>query len=126
MGLCLLAVALAVAPLRTVLALPVAAGAAEEAAHCATMSHGAHSMEHTGVGMHDGFKLDPDQRCERGCGGDCCNGSCGTCVHAGLALPRTPAAGSDVYNDVPTRAVAYRYAVRTIPPPFRPPISLPG
>jgi hypothetical protein len=123
--LCLIAIALAVSPLRGVFALPVA-GAADDVAHCATMAQGMHAMDHMNAVMPDSFPHDPDHHCKQGCVGDCCNGSCGTCAHACLALPGTPAAGSDTHFSFLTIEVVYRYAGRSIPPPYRPPIALPG
>ena len=123
--LLLVAIALAVSPLRGAFASPVIADAADDAAHCATMPHGAHSMDQRAA-MPDSSPQAPDHHCKQGCGGHCCNGSCGTCVHACLAVPRNPAVGSDTFSDLPVNTAVYRYAARTIPPPFRPPIAIPG
>lgn len=87
----LLALALAVAPLRASLAAadstPTAA-TGDNATHCEHMQPGptADSDSH---GMHAGHDsaLTDSAPCNHDCGGSCCGASCSTCVHATLAIP---------------------------------------
>jgi len=119
--LSLLALALAMTPMRGALGhIPLSTSPSEH--HCPQMSHGMHSpgnpvdhqaMPGSGDSGHD---------CSRGCNGTCCAGAC-TCVHAASAIPVS-------LWTLPLLATAARYTWlspgftrRSLPPPFRPPVS---
>jgi len=119
--LILVAVALAFAPLRGALAVSVAA---EPAAHCDQMQDGARVMDHD-TGTHDDAGAhQAGHGCDRGCDGSCCDGDCGTCAHASIALPNSLAGTPNLYNDSLTVVVSHRFTGRNPHPPFRPPIAL--
>jgi len=116
-----LALALAVTPLRGALAhIPFSQGTTEH--HCMQMAHGMHSPgttvdRHVVPGRHDS-----GHDCNRGCNGTCCGGAC-TCVHAATAIPVS-------LWTFPLLATAARhtplfpgFTQRSLPPPFRPPVS---
>jgi hypothetical protein len=119
--LSLLALALAMTPLRGALGhIPLSTSLSEH--HCTQLSHGMHSpgkpVEHhampgSGDSGHD---------CCRGCNGTCCTGAC-ACVHAAMAIPVS-------LWTLPLLATATRhirlfpcFTQRSLPPPFRPPVS---
>jgi hypothetical protein len=123
--LCLVVIALAVSPLRGTFGLP-GVGAVDDADQCARMAQDMRAMDHGDPGRHTASPHHPDHHCKQGCGGDRCNGSCGTCIHAFPALPGATAAAPDAHSGFLVFALRHRYAERTISPPFRPPISLAG
>ena len=120
--LVIVALALAVAPLRGLLAFP-APSATDETPHCMQMQ--GDSMDHL-AGLPDTTPEHPGHGCAPGCGGDCCNGACGACVHVAVALPTVIAAGSHGHNGILHTVDPQRFAGRTVHPPYRPPISLPS
>lgn len=124
--LVLIAVALAAAPLRGSFAMPAPA-AADEAGHCAhmqdDMQDDMQGMTHA-AGMHDSNGDAPAHDCSQGCTGDCCDGACGTCVHASIALPAATFASASRYSIILSVPDAHHFTGRTLHPPFRPPIIL--
>lgn len=111
--LVLVTLALVISPLRGALAFPDLT-ALNGDDHCAQMPDGKHSMA-------------DKQRdaCDQGCGGDCCDGACNSCVHGSIAL----AGSAFVIPETPDRLLIIRaapgFSARTHHPPLRPPISLP-
>ena len=113
--------ALVMSPMRGVLALPEMT-AAEGADHCAQMQDGKHSM----AGMQDPQADSQRNACDQGCGGDCCDGACSSCVHGSFALAETAVAVPETHDKLLIIRVTPGFSARTIHPPLRPPISLPG
>ena len=113
--------ALVMSPLRGVLALPVIT-AAEDADHCAQMQDGTHSM----AAMHDSKADNPGTACDQGCGGDCCDGACNSCLHGSIALADNAVVTPEMHDKLLIIRVSSGFSARTIHPPLRPPISLPG
>lgn len=116
--LILVALALAVAPLRGTLALPAPATADEES-HCASMQHTAAmpDVHHTDDAAKDG------QPCKAGCTGDCCDNACNSCVH-----PATALLDGDLTTASPRHlplkiTLLIHYSDRTVIPLLRPPAS---
>ncbi|MGB5471948.1 MAG: hypothetical protein WBQ78_00545 [Gammaproteobacteria bacterium] len=120
--LILVTVALAAAPLRGSFAMPEPA-AADEAGHCAHMQDAMQGMDHA-AGMHDSNGDAPAHDCSRGCTGDCCDGACGTCVHASIALPAATATRAHHYSSILSVPGTHHFTGRALLPPFRPPITL--
>jgi hypothetical protein len=119
--LVIVAAALALSPLRGVLALPVSA--ANDTSHCVQMQNGMHSPDQL-AGMQDTTADNSDHDCEQGCGGDCCDGACNACAHGSAALSSVIAVTSDIHNSTLNLTVSYGVPGRTVHPPFRPPIFL--
>lgn len=119
---CLLVIAQVIAPVRGIAALaaPADAGAAP---HCAAMQH---DMQHAGhAGMtHASTRAADTGHCEKGCNGDCCDGSCLVCVHAAIALPPAGQSERVSYRSSYPDSGAEGCAGRSVHPPFRPPISI--
>ena len=122
--LVVVASALALAPLRGALALPVIAAAADTS-HCAQMQAGMHSPDQLAE-IQDLTADDAAHGCDQGCGGNCCDGACNTCVHGSVALSSVIAVTADMHEDALDLTVSPGFSGRTVHPPFRPPISLPG
>jgi len=111
--LILVTLALAIAPLRAALALPVMV-IADEPDHCEQMKEG----------MQDVAVDNQDHSCDQGCGGDCCDGACNACAHGSIALSGPITITSDNRDTHLNSRVAYGVSGRTVHPPFRPPIPL--
>jgi hypothetical protein len=117
----LLALALAMTPLRGALGhTPLSTAPSEH--HCAQISQGMHSpvnlLDHHAMPGVD----DSGHDCSRGCNGTCCAGAC-SCVHAAMAIPVS-------LWTLPLLTTAARhtrlftgFTQRSLPPPFRPPVS---
>jgi len=116
--------ALAIAPLRGVLAAPVPA-AADDPSHCEQVQTGMQASGHV-AGTQDTTADTRDHDCDQGCGGDCCDGACNDCAHASIALSGIHSVTPDNLYISQTVFVSYGVSDRTVHPPFRPPISLPG
>ena len=111
--LILVALALVIAPLRGALALPVMT-VADEPAHCQQMQDDVQAVA-----------IDnQDLKCDRDCGGDCCDGTCNACAHGSIAVSGPITVTSDNHESHQNSRVSYNVFGRTVHPPFRPPISL--
>ena len=130
--LVIVALALAVSPLRGALAVPLMA-AADDATHCVQMQDDMQSPDHmdgmqaTNAGNSDPDTLDPgnsDSGCDQGCGGNCCDGACNACAHGALALLNTVTVSIDTHANLLNITLPHTFSGRTVHPPFRPPISL--
>ena len=121
--LVIVASALALAPLRGALALPVVAADADTS-HCMQMQHGMHSPDRL-AGMQVPVADNSGHDCQ-GCGGDCCDGACNDCAHGSVALSSVIAVTPGIPASPPELSVSYGVSGRTVHPLFRPPISLPG
>lgn len=120
--LLLLALALAVAPLRGAWTMPVSAGD-ESTPHCAQMDMPGTGMP-TGMQQHDDAG-ETTHACEQGCGGDCCDGACNVCSHGTTTLADT-VISTQQKHPVPTdRMFLVSFPERTLIPPLRPPAFLP-
>ena len=122
--LILVALALAVSPLRGALAVSAFAPA-DDKSHCEQMQAELQSPGHMAA-MQDAATDTRDHKCEQDCGGDCCDGACNACAHASIALLSTPSVTSGNLDTPLNIIVSYGVSGRSIHPPFRPPISLPG
>ena len=122
--LVVVASALVLAPLRGALALPVIAAAADTS-HCDQMQAGMHAPAQLAE-IQDLTADDAAHGCGQGCGGDCCDGACNACAHGSVALSSVIAVTSDIHDSTLNSTVSYGVPGRTVHPPFRPPISLPG
>jgi hypothetical protein len=116
----LLAIALAVAPLRGALAL-VAVPATAAAHDCPHLQYDAHPWQHTadGSGTQDG-----GHGCSRDCGGACCGNAC-TCAQAAPGISASLRSASFTPEATRHTAVFPGFSQRSLPPPFRPPVSCP-
>ena len=120
--LVLVALALATAPLRGALALPVPA-ATDGESHCASMQD---AMLHTAAmpGMHHpDDTAETGQPCQAGCKGDCCDNACNSCVHPATALldgGLTPASPQHPPLKI---SLSIHYSDHTVIPLLRPPVS---
>jgi hypothetical protein len=117
----LLALALAVAPLRGALAQnPLSAAPSES--HCSQMTHGmpAPGNPHGKPAMSD--SRDSGHDCSRGCSGSCCGGAC-NCVHAAAAIPAVPGMVSFFPAADRYTPANHGFTQRSPTPPFRPPVS---
>ena len=130
--LVIVALALAVSPLRGALAVPQMA-AADDATHCVQMQDGMQLPDHrdgmqaTNAGNSDSDNSDhgnSDQGCDQDCGGNCCDGACNACAHGALALLNTVTVSTDTHANPLKITLPYTFSGRTVHPPFRPPISL--
>src|SRR5512147_2655020 len=118
LSLYLLALALAVTPLRGALALNTLSATAS-LHDCPHLRLDGHPPEHT-AGCHGTHESGHD--CSRGCSGSCCGSAC-TCAHVAAALtaylripPYTPVAARHATD-------FQGFSQRSLPPPFRPPVS---
>jgi hypothetical protein len=118
--LCLLAVALAAAPLRGLLAMPVAS-ATGGMSHCAHMQHAA--MQRHAPPMQGGGSQMPCPGCKQGCGGGHCHHLCPGCSPVVFTAINHPI-GLATFDRLRIRPLPFadRYSDRTAPPPYRPPI----
>ena len=119
--LLLLSLALAMTPLRGALG-HISLTTASSEHHCTQMSHGMHSpgkpvnhpaMPDSGDSGHD---------CSRGCNGTCCTGAC-TCVHAAMAIPVSLWTVLLLTTAARHTRLFPGFTQRSLPPPFRPPVS---
>ena len=111
--LIIVALVLAVSPLRGALALQVMT-VADEPTHCQQIHDG---MQYVAV-------ENQDHRCEQDCGGDCCDGACNACTHGSIAVSGPITVTPDNHESHLNSLVSYGVPGRTVHPPFRPPISL--
>lgn len=122
--LLLAAIALAVAPLRTVFPHPVQ-DASEGTMHCMLLQDGGHVMHHT-TGGHVS-DTDADRHgCDRCCQGRGCDGACGVCTHIAFALPASPISDPQRCGGFLNVTEPPRQTGRTLHPLLRPPILLPS
>ena len=119
-----IALALAVSPMRGLLAesLPTAAG---DTTHCDQMQMAMPATEHR-AGMLDSTADTQGHGCNQDCGGDCCDSACNSCAHTTIAICGTLMITSDQHYATLNVIAFHGISGRTIHPPFRPPISLPS
>jgi uncharacterized protein involved in copper resistance len=115
--LILVALALAVSPLRSALALPAAASTDSES-HCT-------AMQHTGAmpGMHHPDSADAGQPCKAACSGDCCDSACKSTVNPASALLDGSLTPVSPYHPPLKITLSSRFSNRTVMPLLRPPAS---
>ena len=103
--LLMVALALAVAPLRGTLAAPAEAVDEEMSSHCASMQHGDDltQMHHTDDSAAS------DKSCPDGCNGDCCGIACSSCAPPVSAL---------LDGNAPEAAIPHPPAPAATPIPF--------
>lgn len=124
MILMLVAIALAVLPLRGALALPVKA-VAGVTPHCEQIETATHSPDHMS-GMQDAAIGGSMHDCDPDCDGKCCKGTCNKCVHGSIAITTSIAVSPDAHHNSVAIAIPGGVPGRTVHPPFRPPIFLPS
>ena len=116
--LLIVVLALAMAPLRGTLALPVPASA-DDTPHCADMQ-----QDHAMPGMHHmDDTADTGQPCQSGCEGDCCDNACYSCVHPATALLDDSLPAALAHRPPLKITRSSRFFDRTVIPPLRPPAS---
>ena len=119
--LLLITLAVAIAPLRGVWALPDA-GITDSASHCTGMQHTLQPMaQHAG---HGSKAVGTPHKCKSGCNGACCDQNCSVCLHHTMAAIPT---GVLVLRDTPVHAyrmsAADTFPERPPTPPLRPPLA---
>jgi hypothetical protein len=119
--LVMVALSVALAPLRGALALPEPA-TPDTGSHCAGMQHDMQQMDHdTGHGSDTGNN---SHNCKSGCNGACCDKSCSSCWHASAAIPASVIllhAAPDQERGLPA---ACNFTDRHLAPPLHPPTAL--
>jgi hypothetical protein len=121
LSLYLLALALAVTPLRGTLA-QARLSAAHSEHHCTQMSQSMHSPGNTVESHAMPGSRDSDHDCTRGCNGTCCGSAC-TCVHAAAAIPASPWVLPLLTTTARHTALFPDFTQRSLSPPFRPPVT---
>ena len=117
----LLALSLAVLPLRAVLAMPVFMPAGDMS-HCARMQRAAQDRHGLAMPDREAHGNAPCPCCNQGCGGHHCNQLCPGCLPAvGVIDNHLLFAAFDRFRDCPV-PLAERYSDRTTRPLYRPPI----
>lgn len=119
--LILLALALAVAPLRGAWAISVP-DATESTSHCAQMD-----MPTAGTPadmQQQDSATETGHSCEQGCTGACCDAACNACVHATSALSDTVIISLELHATPRDTMFPAAFPKRTVIPPLRPPASL--
>lgn len=116
LGLMLLVIAIAAAPLRSALALPAATSADSET-HCASMQDAMPGMHH------QDDTADAPLQCNAGCKGDCCDNACNSCTHPATALLAGNLAATGPHLPPLKIILSSRFSDRTIIPLLRPPAS---
>ncbi len=119
--LILIALSVALAPLRGALALPQVATPDSES-HCAGMQHDMQQMDHD-AGHGDNTGNDP-HKCKSGCNGSCCDKGCNVCVHAKAAIPACVILLRAAPGHRHGLPVAGNFPERHPDPPLHPPIAL--
>jgi len=117
----MIALALAVSPMRGALALPMIADA-DDAPHCAEMQHDLQAAD-TLADMQI-QATESGHKCEQGCNGSCCNGACNACVHGASAISDSIFVTPDFHDTPLTALFLVSFPERTVIPPLRPPASL--
>jgi len=119
--LLLLAIALAMTPLRGALGhIPLSMAPSEH--HCQQMSQGMHSQGTTVTHHAMPGVDDSGHDCCRSCNGSCCAGAC-SCVHAAMAIPVSLATLPLLATTAPHTRLFPGFTRRSLPPPYRPPVS---
>lgn len=117
--LLLIALAVAISPLRGALAFPsmpdTGAGA-----HCAEMQDAMHATHD----MLAQTATDEQQGHDHDCDGECCDGACNACVQGTVACSAPTAVTVDIDASPVSRTPLRSFPGLTVHPPFRPPISL--
>jgi hypothetical protein len=120
--LILVALSVAIAPLRGAWALPEAT-AADAPSHCTGMQHDMQQVNHH---TDPGDKTDSKpQQCKPGCKGSCCDQNCSTCLHATAAVAASPVVLRDTPAHEHALPAADRVIKRYLKPPLRPPLRTP-
>ena len=119
--LVMIALALAVAPLRGAWASSMPA-AAEDTSHCAQMDM--QSVDTAGSTQQQDSAPDTGHNCEQDCSGSCCDAACNACVHAASALSDTVIVTLELHATTRDTMLRVAFLKRTVVPPLRPPASL--
>ena len=114
--LVLIALALAVAPMRAAWTISMSADT-ENPSHCAQMD-----MQ-TAMQQQDSATAS-GHNCEPGCSGSCCDAACSACAH-GATILADCVISTPVLHDTPRHEwFLAAFPERTVIPPLRPPASL--
>lgn len=119
--LILLALALAVAPLRGAWAISIPA-ATESTAPCHQMDMPA--ADTPADMQQQDSATETGHSCEQGCTGACCDAACSACVHAASALLNTVNITPELHATPRDTMLPAAFPKRTVIPPLRPPASL--
>lgn len=119
--LVMIALALAVAPLRGAWAISIPA-TAESAAPC-------HQMDMPAAGtaadsQQQDSATETGHTCEQGCNGACCDAACNACVHVASALSDTVIITPELHDTPRDTMFRVSFPKRAVIPPLRPPASL--
>jgi hypothetical protein len=121
--LLLLALTLAVAPMRGILAMPAPASDAGDSP-CAGMQHDMQHGDARPAMHHEGDPAESGEPCGTGCNGDCCDNACSGCAHPATALLNSSIATAAAHHPPRKNARITRFSDRTVIPLLRPPASL--
>jgi len=117
--LIMIALSLAVAPLRGTWAIAMPAGT-DAMPHCAMMGM---QPTDTMAGMHQQDN-ETGHKCERGCNGACCNGACNACAHAASTILDNIIVTPELNNTPLGTVFLTAFPERTVIPLLRPPAFL--
>ena len=117
--LLMVALALALAPLRGTLAVPAEAVDEEMSSHCASMQH---DDDMTPM-HHPDDSATNDNSCPDGCNGDCCGIACSSCAPPVSALLDGNAPEAAILHPSAPAATPIHFSDHTIHPLLRPPAS---
>lgn len=113
----MLALALAVAPLRGAWAMPMPTSA-DSTTHCAQMDMS------TGMQQQDDAS-EAGHACEQDCNDACCDGACNACAHGASTLADTVIITQQLHATPVDEMFMVSFPERTVIPPLRPPAFLP-
>ena len=119
--LVMIALALAVAPLRGAWATSMP-GNADTTPHCAQMDM---QIADTLAGMQQqDSAAETGQPCEQDCNGACCDGACNACAHGASTLSDTGIITPELHDTPLNEMFLVSFPERTVIPLLRPPASL--
>ena len=121
--LLLLTLALAVAPMRALWAIP-ASDATDTNDHCAQMQGDTQAAESSASLSSGNVDTGSEHACNGCCGSDCTASNCNTCAHGASAIFSLVSASPEVPVSPLNINFVHSYSERIITPPLRPPLSL--
>lgn len=117
--LVMIALALAVAPLRGAWTMPMPTGT-DSPSHCAQMDMPATDM----LANMQEADTETGHKCEQGCNSDCCEGACNKCAQGAPTLPGTNILTLDFHDAHRNVMSLSSFPERITAPPLRPPVTL--
>jgi hypothetical protein len=119
--LVMIALALAVAPLRGAWSISMPANT-ESTSHCAQMDM--QTAAASSETQQQNSATESGQPCEHGCDGACCDGACNACAHGASFLSNTVNVTPELHGTPLDAMSLLAFPKRTVIPPLRPPASL--